>query len=240
MLGTPPQVQRFDMSHRFGCPEPRRVRHGCVGSHVHEYAVSGEHTLASIAETDLHGTRRHERAVAPNEFSPRRLISVQMELNNPVHHLALAVVDSGHVDGERPGVDSELCMPGYKRSDLRRMDDVLTRQARHIRARSADILPIDNGGSPALFGHSPRNHFAGCAAAEHDDVIPFCCAHMIGLLLCGEKPGEDGRGVIRILFREKMATLHRLSFHERRPLTPNPQRTALFRIERIEGTAFRP
>src|ERR1700733_3611805 len=197
MLGTPPQVQRFDVSHRFGFPEPRRVRHGCVSSHVHEYTVSGEHTLASIAETDMNDTRSHERAVAPNEFSTRRLIFVQMNLDDPLHHLALTVVDSGHVDGDRPGLDSELCMPGYKRSDLRRMDDVLTRQARHIGARSSYILPIDDGGSTALLGHSPRNHFAGRAAAEHDDVIPFGCAHMIDLLLRGEKSGEDCSGVIR-------------------------------------------
>src|SRR4029077_1413037 len=49
--------------------------------------------------------------------------------------------------------------------------------------------------------------------------------------LCREELLDDNSGVVRILFREKVAALHWLSLRPRRPLPPNAGRTAVFGIE---------
>src|SRR5260370_1791805 len=62
------------------------------------------------------------------------------------------------------------------------MNDVLAGKACHIGTGSADILPLDGGGSPSFFGHRPGHQFASCAASQHEDVVFFCSIHVIRLL----------------------------------------------------------
>src|SRR5208282_6215767 len=51
---------------------------------------------------------------------------------------------------------------------------------------------------------------------------------------------DENGSVIRILLREKVAALHRLSLRPRSPLPPNAERTTVFCIERVEWTALSP
>src|SRR5271155_4532066 len=49
--------------------------------------------------------------------------------------------------------------------------------------------------------------------------------------LCREKLFDENSGVVRILFREKVAALHWLSLRPQRPLPPNAERTTVLCIE---------
>jgi hypothetical protein len=94
-----------------------------------------------------------------------------------VNHFALALVYSGHVDGDRSRLDPEFPMPPHKRGDLRRMNHVLLgRQATlghepptYFRSTTAVRFPF--------FGHRPSHQFAGCAGAKNEHVVFFCCVH---------------------------------------------------------------
>src|SRR6201982_2715999 len=46
--------------------------------------------------------------------------------------------------------------------------------------------------------------------------------------------------LVRVLFREEVATLYRLPLHLRSPLPPNAERTALFCIVSVKPTTLRP
>src|SRR5262249_28980538 len=70
VVWTPLQVQRFDMGHRPGFSQTRRVGYRCVSAGVHENAVSGDRPFASIAQCDMNRTRCDERAVTEDEFIP--------------------------------------------------------------------------------------------------------------------------------------------------------------------------
>lgn len=51
---------------------------------------------------------------------------------------------------------------------------------------------------------------------------------------CGDELLDENCGVVRILFREEVATLHRLAMRVRSPLPPNAQWTAILCIESVE------
>src|SRR5262249_47680934 len=119
MVGTSLQVQRLDMGHRFGFSQTGSVGYCCVGSDVHEHAVSGERAFGPITQCDVKGARGDECAVAEDEFVSRRLIFVPMTLDNGVDHSTLARIYSCHVDGDRSGLDPELPMPPHEGGDLR-------------------------------------------------------------------------------------------------------------------------
>src|SRR5580658_7248233 len=102
-----------------------------------------------------------------------------MNADDTVHHFALPCVNSRHVDCDRPGLDPELPMPANERCDPGGINDILAWQAGHIGTRSADILPIDDGGPLSFFGHRPGRQFAGCAAAQHEDIEFFGSIHAI-------------------------------------------------------------
>jgi len=67
-------------------------------------------------------------------------------------------------------------------------------------------------------------------------------AGQIGLMTgsCGEELLDQNCGVVRILFREEVATLHRLALRMRSPLPPYGQWTAILCIESVERTTLGP
>src|SRR5580704_3677010 len=220
MFGMALQVKRFDMSQGLRFAQPRRVGHGCVGSEIDEHTVCSDSTLCAIAQCDMNGARRDERAIAENELISRAAKFVQMDFDERVNHFAFARVDPRHVDGRWPGLDPKLPMAGYQRSDLGRINDVLARQTRHIGTGPADIFPLNDGGSSSCLGHVPGHDLAGGAGSEHNVVVPFWRAHVIHFLLCIEKTADDRGCVLGILLRKEVATLHCLSFRVWSPVTP--------------------
>jgi hypothetical protein len=56
----------------------------------------------------------------------------------------------------------------------------------------------------------------------------------------GEELLDEKRGFVRVLLREEVATLHRLSLRVRSPLPPNTERTSILCIESVERTSHGP
>ena len=81
VLGTPLQVQRFDMGHRLGFAQAGRVGYCCAGSEVHEHAVRGERTFAPIAQCDVNGARGDECAFAEDELITAILVQAARYLS---------------------------------------------------------------------------------------------------------------------------------------------------------------
>src|SRR5580658_1653570 len=218
------------MGQRLGFRQTGRAGYCRAASEVHENALRCERTFAPIAQCDVDGARSDECALAEDELIATTLVQgraifIEMNPDDTVHHFALARVNSRHVDCDRPGLDPELPMPANERCDLGGINDILARQAGHIGTRSADILPIDDDSSISLFGHRPGRQFAGCAAAQHEDIEFFGWIHAIYLLwaagLRREELLDASCGVIRVLFREEVAAFHRLSVCAGSPLPPN-------------------
>src|SRR5579862_9386175 len=101
MLGAPLQVQRLDMGHWLRFSQTGQVGYCCAGSHVHEHAISGQRTLAAIAQGDVNGARCDECAVSEDQFTSGCMIFVQMNLDNTLDHFLLSRIHSGHVDRDR-------------------------------------------------------------------------------------------------------------------------------------------
>jgi len=74
------------------------------------------------------------------------------------------------------------------------MNDVLAGKACHIGTGSADILPLDDGGSPSFLGHRPGHQFAGCPAAQHEDVV-FYGRALVELVEAGVRGGRPDEAV---------------------------------------------
>lgn len=58
--------------------------------------------------------------------------------------------------------------------------------------------------------------------------------------LGGEELLDENCGVVRVLFREEVAILHRLALHVRSPLPPYAQWTAILCIESVERATLGP
>ena len=88
---------------------------------------------------------------------------------------------------------------------------------------------------PGRWDHGDR----GC---QSNDVLARCEAPGLLLMsgLCGEELLDENCGVVRILFREEVATRHRLPLRVRSPLPPNAQWTAFFCIESVERATLGP
>jgi hypothetical protein len=119
VLGLPLQVERFDMRHRPGFPQTWGVGYGCMGSDVHEHAVSGERTFARIAQSDVNRVGRDECAIAEDELISGRAIFFQMNPDYVVDHGLFARVYANHVDSDWSGPDPEFPTPSHERGDLR-------------------------------------------------------------------------------------------------------------------------
>jgi hypothetical protein len=129
VFGEALPVERLDMRQGLGILQPGDVRYGGVTSHVHKYPLAGQRSLAAIAQTDVQGARSNERTFSENQLGAGRVVLIEMNPNEIIHHIALSRINSRHVDGCRSGVNPEY----------------FARQACHIRARAADELPLDDG-----------------------------------------------------------------------------------------------
>src|SRR5215471_463381 len=176
------------MGHRLGFTQPRYGRDRGTSSNVEENAMGTDCPFTTFAQRHPKRARADESAIAKNELVSGRFVSVQMHLDNFVDHLALACVNSRHIDGCRSGLYPELLMPPYERGDFRGVNHILARQAGDIHARATDISPLDDSGPHPFLRHSCRHPLPAGAAAKNDDVKFVCCLHTFSL-----RPRRPGR-----------------------------------------------
>src|SRR6185437_5555728 len=145
MLGNYVQLECLDVGERlrFSKTGDRSQCGPRTGTHDHVGAT--ELTAAPIRQGDLQRSRSYEPSGSRNELRSRGAEVIQVDLVQAGHHRALAVPDARHIDLEAVFVDTEFLASAKVRGDLRAVDDILARQARDVRARSADVLALDHG-----------------------------------------------------------------------------------------------
>ncbi len=126
--------------------------------------------------------RSNECTFAENQFGAGRLILVQMDSDEIIHHISLSCIDSAHVDRYRSGLNPEFLLVSHKPSGLGCVNDVFARQARYVRTGASYELPLDNGRSFSFPGQGPRQQFPSHPATEHQDVVLFDFPHVDRLL----------------------------------------------------------
>src|SRR5271154_4702083 len=96
-----------------------------------------------------------------------------MRIHESLNHLALPLSHSGHIDAEALNADSELLAAPNIVGELRRMNDIFTRQTCDVRAGSADILAFHhrNALSPSCKG--PGQQFRAGAATKDNEIVNF-------------------------------------------------------------------
>jgi len=81
-------------------------------------------------------------------------------------------------------VNSHLPKSPSRRSNAWRCDDVLARQARDVRGRTADIFALDCNDALSLLRRIPADQFSASTAAKDDQIIFFRigdgCFHTLG------------------------------------------------------------
>src|SRR5213083_1295509 len=96
-----------------------------------------------------------------------------MHLDQPAHHLALALTHGWHIDFPVILGDSEFLAALEVRGDFGAMDDILARKTGVVRARTSDIFSLNDGSLHPLPGQCPGDVFAGFAAAQHEEIVFF-------------------------------------------------------------------
>src|SRR5258706_15715727 len=81
----------------------------------------------------------------------------------------------------------------------------------------------------------------GPDALQMDSTKYFCFSRPSAIdSLYREELFYENTSIVKILFRKKVAALHRPALRPRSPLPPNAERTTFFCIENIEGATLGP
>src|SRR2546423_7626212 len=94
-----------------------------------------------------------------------------MHLDQPAHHLALALTHGWHINFPVVLRDSEFLASAEVRCDFGVMDDILARKTGYVGARTSDIFSLNNGSLHPLPRQRPGDAFARFAPAQHDEVL---------------------------------------------------------------------
>ena len=128
--------------------------------HVEENPLARQHARAAVAQTHLQRFRRHEPPVPHDQLGAALLVQVQVQSDQPLDHLALALAHLGHVNRDGARHDPELRGMVQQVGDFRAPDLVLAGQAVDVRAGPADPAALDD--RDAAPGASPGARPATC------------------------------------------------------------------------------
>ena len=106
----------------------------CAGPGIDDHVLAAKRACAAIAQCDLDRLGRDEIARAQDQLRAGFLVDIEMHVDQPLDHLALAVAHSSHVDVCVVLADAEFLTAKEKGRNLRAVDDVLARQARDVGA----------------------------------------------------------------------------------------------------------
>jgi hypothetical protein len=92
-------------------------------------------------------------------------------------HLAFAPLNARHVDSELIHFESEFRATPRQRRYSCGVDHVLARQARDVRARTAQPLPLDHRSAMTRLRHRPRRPLTGFSTSENENFVFFYVRH---------------------------------------------------------------
>lgn len=156
------EFERLDMGERPGGLEPGNGGNCCVRSDVDENALARQHAPTAIIEMHLQRFRRHKAPVAHDQLRAGRFVVVQMRGDFAFDHVALALHNGRHVDGDGTCDHAE---PG-----------TLTRQVRDLRVQISFLL-----GRQAMLGQDPPIQRRSMTAVRRPDCA-ICQANNLPLL----------------------------------------------------------
>src|SRR5262245_36599099 len=107
-----------------------------------------------------------------------------MRGNLVVNHVALALANRRHVDGDGTGHDAEFRGVTGQMRDFGAANHILTRHTGDVRAGSADPPPLHDGSPSARSRHMPGDELATSATAKDQDFKSFRLRH--GLSPCAD------------------------------------------------------
>jgi hypothetical protein len=98
VLGQAFQVQGFDVRHRPGSGKPGHVGDTGAGADVEKDALAPQQPRAAGVQGHPHRFRFREPRFAHDQLCAAGLEAAQVQLDQPLDHLAFATGDAGHVD----------------------------------------------------------------------------------------------------------------------------------------------
>ena len=108
MSGDLIKFKRLDMGERLGFNKTRNRFQGSACARADDYIRSPEQTSGSIVQRDLQSPGADETPGTQDQFCPALLEVVEVDVHEAGDHLALAVADSRHIDGEAGLLYTEL------------------------------------------------------------------------------------------------------------------------------------
>src|SRR5271156_6294517 len=159
------EIERLDMGHRIRRSEPGNIGHRRVRTQVEEHTFADNPSSAAIVERGLDRPRSNEAAFTHHQLYAGVRGTLGVELMFRFDHLPFALLNTGHVDSELIHFQSEFSAAPCQRCYSRGVDHVLARQARDIRARTAEPFPLDHGSATTLIGHRPGGPLTGLSAS---------------------------------------------------------------------------
>src|SRR5215471_4363790 len=159
MFGHPVKFECLNMRKRFRFNKPRDRFQAGSRTRADDHVGAAQQTLGSIGESNFYSSRRDE-PTGPSQNQYRSGVSVAFKVHvvETGHHLALALADIRHLDCEVVVSDAKLCASANVGCDLRAVDDVLARETRDVRARSANIFAVDYNDVFSFASKRPRSN----------------------------------------------------------------------------------
>src|SRR5271170_7743501 len=161
------EIERLDMGHRIRRGEPGNIGHSRVRTQVEEHTFADNSPSDAIVERYLDRSWSDEPAFTHDQFYSGVRGTLGVELMFRFDHLAFALLDAGHIDSELIHFQSKFSAAPHQRCYSRGVDHVLARQARDIRARTAEPFPLDHGSAMTLIGHRPGCPLTGLSASKN-------------------------------------------------------------------------
>ena len=160
-----------------------------VRSDVEENLLARQHARPAVIEAHLERLRRHKTPCPHDQFGAARLVVLQVRGNLALDHVALALADRRHVDGDGTDHRAELRGVAHQMRDLSRSKSRSCWAGRRYWDRSPrsiaapprpSVAPIAPDATPEAC--RPRH----CRGSGFHTVPVETCASSIGQSICGK------------------------------------------------------
>src|SRR5262249_4780787 len=173
MFGNFVEFERLDMGERFRFIKAWNRSQTGPRTGTHDYVCTTQVTHGAVRECDLQRSRAYELSCSQNKLCSSLVVVLQIHLVQAPHHHALALTHARHVNGEAVMSNAKFFASAEVGGDLRTVDDVLAWQASDVRARSANVLAVDDGDTLSFSRKRPRGEGRPGAATQDHKIVVF-------------------------------------------------------------------
>jgi hypothetical protein len=152
VLGHPPEFEALDVRERSGLGQARDGWDRGVGPQIEEDPVAGQDTGAAVVQPYLERLLGDEAPGAHDQFGPARLVVVQVQADQAVDHVVLALPQISFLLGRQAMLGQEppiqrhsttaVRRPDRARCQARSLPPAPQRQASHQRAIDGELVSL--------------------------------------------------------------------------------------------------